>query len=538
MKRIFQAAILIALASARLFAQTSDNSQPQASISGTVLDSVTQQPIPGATVSLRNRGARSVNNPSATTNAEGEFILQGIAPGRYTLSAAHDGYVNQRGTGSGLSRQSISVSSGDRLTNLKFRLAPGAVISGVVTDAAGKPLRNAAVEAMKRSYRQGQAELNSVTSVSTNARGEYRIENLPRGDYYLRVSHAGSLEVKPKESEVYAPLYYPSATDVEHSVALSMREGEQLSAIEIHLVPVRAFRVKGVALNGSTSLPAKGAHVVLVGDQGKQTFSPKEPSPGSTGVFDFHGIPSGSYLLAADLPPTGAGKTLYGRVSVQVSALNVSNVEVVLNPGAEINGRLRADARDNLDLSRLVVELEPRDPLTATAAPDTPSTAVSADGSFVFHDIPDGAYSLNILGVPPGFYLSANSADVFESGIEVARGAAPAAPDITLAPAKGRVDGAVSSRDGTPLSGITVLLVPNGSRRSQFSAYRRAVTDPSGRFALQTIPPGDYQLFASSDMQINDFMSLDPSAPLEQGKAIHIDNETTLTVQLEETPDR
>jgi hypothetical protein len=274
-----------------------------------------------------------------------------------------------------------------------------------------------------------------------------------------------------------------------------------------------------------------------VGDQGKQTFSPKDPSPGSIGTFDFHGIPSGSYLLAADLPPSGAGKTLYGRVPVQVSAVNVNNVEVVLNPGAEINGRVRADAKINLDLSRLVVELEPRDPLTATAAPDTPSTAVSTDGSFVFHDIPDGTYSLNILGVPQGFYLSANGADILESGITVTRGAAPAAPDITLAPAKGRVDGAVSGNDGTPLFGIMVLLVPNGARRSQFSAYRRALTDQSGRFALQTIPPGDYQLFAGSEMQINDFVSLDPSAPLEQGKAIHVDNETTLSVQLEETPD-
>jgi hypothetical protein len=537
MKLILQAAILIALAAPCLRAQSPD-SQAKGSISGTVSDSITQQPIPGATVSLRNRGARSADNPSATTNAEGEFILQGIAPGRYIIFASHDGYVSQRGTGSGLSRQMVLVGSGERVTNLKFRLAPGALITGLVTDAAGTPLRAAAVEAMKRSYRQGQAELNSVTSVSTNAAGEYRIENLPRGDYYLRASYAGTPAVKLKDNEVYVPLYYPGASDVEHSVALSVREGEQLSAIEIHLAPVRAFRVKGVALNGTTSLPAKGAHVTLVGDQGKQTFSLKDPALGPTGAFDFHGIPAGSYLLAADLPPSGAGKTLYGRAPVQVSALNVNNVEVVLTPGADINGRLRADAKNNIDLSRLVVELEPRDPLTATAAPDTPSTAVGTDGTFVFHEVPDGAYNLNILGVPQGFYLSANGADVFESGVTVARGAAPAPLDITLAQAKGRVDGTVASSDGSPLSGITVLLVPNGARRSQMGAYRRAVTDQSGRFALQGIAPGDYQLFAGSDMQINDFMNVDPSVQLEQGKAVHIDNETTLTVQLEETTDR
>lgn len=538
MKRIFLAALLIALTLPSLRAQTPDNSQAKASISGTVFDSITGQPLRGATVSLRSRGARAVGNPSATSNAEGEFVLEGVVPGRYTISASHDGYVSERGAGSGLSRQTVLVGGGERVTSLKFRLAPGAVVSGQVTDAAGKPLRGAAVEAMKRSYRMGQEQLNSVASVSTNADGEYRIENLARGEYYLRASYAGLPAAKPKENEVYVPLYYPSASDAEHSVALPVREGEQLSAIEFHLAPVRAFRVKGVVINGSTFLPAKGAHVVLVGDQGKQTFSPKDSSLGPTGVFDFHGIPSGSYLLAAELPPPGMGKTLWGRVPVQVGTVNVENIEVAVKPGAEVGGQLRAEGKVNVDLSRLVVELEPRDPLAGAALPDAPSTAVSKDGTFVLPEVPDGTYGVNILGVPQGFYLSANGADVFESGITVAHGAAPAPLDVVLAPAQGRIDGAVSSKDESPPSGITVLLVPSGSRRSQLSSYRRAVTDQSGRFALQGIAPGDYQLFAGSDLQISDFMNLDPSVQPESGKAVRIENETTLSVQLEESTDR
>jgi protocatechuate 3,4-dioxygenase beta subunit len=490
-------------------------------------------------VRLRGIGSSSRQSASASTNAEGQFSVEGLTPGEYLISASRSGYVNPRGIGASLPRQRVVVGPGQRIDDLKIRLAPGAIVSGRVTDGAGKPLRGVSVQAMKRSYRQGHSELADVSSVSTNDAGEYRMADLTRGEYYLRASYSHPPAPKKESDETYVPLYYPGTSDPAHAVPLTVREGEQLAGIDMHIAPVRTFNVKGRAMNGVTALPAKGSRVALVGDQGKLTFSPVQSATGATGTFEFRGIPPGSYILAAEQPATGPhGKALWARVAVQVSDVNVEDVEAVVSPGVEISGRVRADGKAAVDLTRMSVELELRDASAAVLMPDAPSASVSADGTFLLHQVPEGSYDLNVFPVPSGFYLSANGADVLEAGLTVGHGYAPPALDLILTPALGRIDGTVSNSDESPVAGALVLLVPGGARRSQRLYYRRAITDQSGRFAMQKVAPGDYRLFAGEGMEIPDFLNLDPSLPLDLGAAVHVENDSHLNVQLEEAGNR
>jgi hypothetical protein len=537
MRRIILAAILMALALPDLCAQTADKSV----VAGTVSDALTERPIAGAMVRLRGIRSAAGQSASANTNAEGEFSVEGISPGEYLVSASRSGYVNPRGISFTWPRQVVVVGAGERIDDLKIRLVPGAIISGRITDGAGKPLRGVAVQAMKRSYRQGHSELDDATSVSTNDAGEYRMADLTRGEYYLRASysHPPARKKEEKSGEAYVPLYYPGTSDPARSVALTVREGEQLAGIDMHIAPVRTFHVKGRVLDGRTALPAKGSRVTLVGDQGKLTFSPDQPAVEATGSFEFGSIPPGSYLLAAEQPATGPhGKSLWARVTVLVGDVNVEDVEAVLSPGAEIAGRVRAEGKTAVDLTRMSVELEPHDPSAAALMPEAPSASVSADGTFLLHEVPEGSYDLNIFSVPSGFYLNANGADVFEAGITVRNGSAPPALDLILSPALGRIDGTVSNRDESLRAGVPVLLVPGGARRSRRMYYRRAMTDQSGRFALQKVAPGDYRLLAGEGMEMTEFMNLDPSLPLEPGMAVHVENDSQLSVQLKEAGSR
>jgi protocatechuate 3,4-dioxygenase beta subunit len=542
MRRALLAAILVTLALQDLCAQITDTQQQRGALSGTVTDSITELPIQGATVLLRGTGTAGGESASATTNSEGRFTLEGLSPGRYRVWASHVGYANQRGIGSGPSRQMVALGPGQRIDDLNVRLAPGSIVSGHITDGAGRPLRGVSVQAMKRSYRQGRSDFPNVASVLTNAAGEYRIADLARGEYYLRASYAHPPTVKPKkpkEAEAYIPLYYPGTGDLEHSVALMLREGEQLPGIDLQLAPARVFRVKGRVINGITSLAAKGSRVTLVGDHGKLTFSPTQPTIGASGTFEFRGVPSGSYSLEAEQPAIGPhDKDLWGRVAVQVGDLNVDDVEAIVSPGVEVSGRVRVEGNGAVNLSHLMVELESRDASSTALTLDAPNASVSSDGTFLLDNVPEGSYGVNVFPVPSGFYLNENGEDVIESGITVGRGYASASLELTLSPALGRIDGTVSNSDEPPRAGILVLLVPGGVRRSQPRYYRQAVTDQSGRFALQGIAPGDYRLFAGEDVAIADFMNLDPSLQFDQGTTVHVDNETHVNVQLEELGSR
>src|SRR5690348_10956390 len=80
------------------FGQLSGDSQPTASVSGSVVDSVTGQLVSGAQVFARNlggnAGVRRYNAASGTTGPDGRFSMEGLPPGRYVLRASRDGYVN------------------------------------------------------------------------------------------------------------------------------------------------------------------------------------------------------------------------------------------------------------------------------------------------------------------------------------------------------------------------------------------------------------------------------------------------------------
>lgn len=533
MTRILPAVILLVLACVILPAQTAPNQQSLGAITGTVVDGVTGQPLSGAQVFARGLGGRTGEPASTRTNSDGQFALERLSPGRYLVSATHEGYVNQQGSG-GSRRRLLVIDSGQRIDGFVIRLAPSASISGRITDNMGKPVSGASVRAMRRSFSNGQREFVNAASVLTNAAGEYRITDLPRGDYYLRASYVHAPKVKAGSDQAYVPFYYPGTSDFTRGVALPTREGEELSGIDIHIGPVHTVRVSGRVVNALTSLPAKDIHVTLIGEGGELTFSSSAVATGPNGGFEIKGVPAGSYSLSAEQPAaTPQGKLLRGRIAVEVGERDVEDVEAAVSPGMDLTGRVRVEGSAIVDLTHLVVELTPKDPFGSGFEPDEMNASVKSDGSFVLSDIPEGNYGINVFPVPPAYYVKTNPANLLETGITVGRGTASAL-DFTLSSGLAVIEGTVSQGNETR-AGVSVVLVPSGTRRSYPRYYRQAITDQSGRFALRAVAPGDYKLFAAEDIAIGYFMNSDPSSAFEeQGKAVHLEEGAHADIPLEE----
>jgi hypothetical protein len=370
--------------------------------------------------------------------------------------------------------------------------------------------------------------------VQTNAAGEYRVTDLPRGDYFLRASYLHPPKMKAGSEQAYVPFYYPGTNDFSHAAALSMREGEELSGIDIRIAPVHTVRVRGRVVNSLSSLPAKDIQVKLSIDDGEQTLSPTSPATGATGAFEFLNVPPGSYVLIAGQPAaTPQGKTLRGRTLVEVGDRDLEDVEAAVGPGLDIGGHVHVEGSASVDLSRLEVSLSPRDSFGSGFEPDQLSATVKADGTFMLSEVPEGNYTVNVFPVPTGYYAKTNPPNLLESGMMVGRGAAVAL-DFTLSPGLAQVEGTVMEGNETR-GGVSVVLVPEGTRRAYPRFFRQAVTDSSGRFALRAVPPGDYKLFAAEDVSVGYFMDSDPSSPAEnQGKEVHLEENAHAEVQLEE----
>ncbi len=141
---------------------------PKATISGTVTDSITNNPIAGATV---------MAGSSTTTDSDGHYLITGIPVGDTLVIASHPDYESMS--------QTVNLPEGE--TIFDFSLVPKAVIVGIVGDQdTGSPVAGAKV-------------MLDGLSVTTDADGIYTMTRLDPGQYTLRITHA---EYLPHEQPV------------------------------------------------------------------------------------------------------------------------------------------------------------------------------------------------------------------------------------------------------------------------------------------------------------------------------------------------
>ncbi len=181
------------------------------------------------------------------------------------------------------------------------------------------------------------------------------------------------------------------------------------------------------------------------------------------GAFVLGGLDAGRWTLVA----TTRGSN--GTLDVDVGSPETPPVVVTVEAGRSVSARIAGDVAG----LRVAAFDDEGHPAGATAEP-------SEDGYVVLHPLPVGRFRLHVWNAEdaedPRFALT----DLVESGTR----------DLALPLAVGRrVAGRVLSADGAPLEAAAVALRGAGY-------LRRAVTDETGAFAFNGVPPGDAALEA------------------------------------------
>src|SRR5262249_8826707 len=157
----------------------------------------------------------------------------------------------------------------------------------------------------------------------------------------------------------------------------------------------------------------------------------------------------------------------------------VTGTHLLISRGADVRGHIRTEGQANVDVTKLNAMLEPRaESAVAAQMPDIDNAVIQPDGTFVFHDVPEGNFDLSIVPLPQAFYLKA-SGDVLESGFTVGPGGTAPSLDLTLSPALAVVTGTVMMQDA-PFGGASVVLVPEGKQANQMRDFRFSSSDKSG----------------------------------------------------------
>jgi len=509
-----RSALAVALLGIALGAHEGARSAPQLSspdhekcvIEGVVTSVPTGEPLKGAKVFLTARDNYKALF-SAETDGTGTFSIKDIEPGEYTLRTDKPGYDDPSRTCDSEDIQSgddIKLAPGQRLDKLKLQLLASAVITGTVFDAKGDPLPDAYVEAVRFEAFSGVRVLgNAVIPRSSDDRGQFRIYHLKPGKYFVRVSDAFYLRNEsddekgdPTTTRVkgFLPIYYPNTTELNRATLLDVKPGEELSQIDITVHLAEVLRIRGSLLNGITGEPIKNGSLSI------STLPPaiRENSAGSTSVgedsrFEIKDLVPGKYIVSADGWELPDRRLWGGARQIELTDSNLDDVQIRLFPGHDLTGRIELSGGKKIDFKHVQVHLDPRNDSNYGFA----FANVKADGTFFIPDVKEGSYDVSASDLPDGYYVKSASLGTLDvtDGLRVSGEAITMPLVLQASPSGAQVEGIVMTAVGKQACSSTVVLVPDGSRRSRRFLYQETDVDRAGHYVISGITPGDYKLF-------------------------------------------
>jgi protocatechuate 3,4-dioxygenase beta subunit len=402
-------------------------------LTGTVTDAVTGDPIPQVTIQVRYLSPTGPVIASTLTDEQGVYITQGVYSGPYTVVA----FTNAN---FGSSSASVFVPANDTRV-VDFALEPfPATVEGTVRSESGELLVDVAVTLL-------DVYGFTVRVVATDSNGFYRIEGFTEGQYLVTA---------------IIPDYQRLRVSIEPG------PGETVTA-DIFLVP-EPGQISGVILDAQTLSPLVGAQV--------EVYAPGAAAPiarrttGASGNFLIEGVAPRSYTLNAFTLNYSIRST-----GVIVQSNVTSNLQLALIPDpASVSGTVSDN--NGVPLSNVSVRVvNENDNEIGNGITDL-------DGNYVIGNLPQGGYTV-VAGVE--VYSS------FTTGISLDPGQQLTGVDVVLSPLGGSFTGTVvSAESGEALPGVLISVVtPEGIPIISTN------TDTAGNFSSTLLAPGTYTVIAS-----------------------------------------
>lgn len=276
----------------------------------------------------------------------------------------------------------------------------GAIV-GRVLDTSNQPVPDVLVMPLwERQSRHGKAihPFDVRGGSTTNANGEFRIEHLFAGSYYLvafaqNVPRGVPLAINSDEHRFgYAITYYPSATRVADAKQIEVA-GKPVNVGNITMASAHLALIRGIAI-GSNGQPAHGGHLgVAHGDHLFGVDSIAVPIR-SDGTFVVVGVPPGTYhlhLREGQWPPPRDVIPKVSVATVVVSDGDVTRVRVLPIGMVKATGRvILTPSQRGLLASGITVSGVPVD-ADGNPGPTRPGT-VREDLTFEFRAWPARGY--------------------------------------------------------------------------------------------------------------------------------------------------
>ena len=484
-------------------------SPTKVNVSGTVVNSVTGEPLRRALVDLAGAAPRS-----AFTGADGRFQLANVPEGRVWLNAQKPGYFPEQQAGGNQFRSMINVTTG--MSDVVVKLVPAGRIVGQIVTSEGEPIESVNVQLSADQIVNGRRRRQMRGGSSTDDTGHFVIDNLTPGAYYVHTAPHQTVPmftmpgpVDQNQPPTYPPVYYPNSPDENSAQVIDLKPGQDVQA-DFTLKAEPTFRVSGQATGA-----AMGLQVMEQGSGGMPVFHPAR-FEGKTGRFVLF-LTSGAWKLR--FSSNNAGQMLSGRLEVEVRHADVDNLRVALVPGATIPihvdrtavtqnavntqpsrvGGMMGMPGNGAQPVQLMLHNGSEEIGQSYQPPANPEAPPSEDNQG-FRNVPPGAYrvSADTYGAACVGSISYGGADLMRDELQVPEGGQMQPIVVRLRSDCGSIQANVHFPSGdTAAQGGSLLLVPDANP----SAAKVMQAAPNQATTISGLSPGDYKVYALSSVE-------------------------------------
>lgn len=446
-----------------------------------------------ATSTLNQGEAISDYLNMAFTDSDGEYVLSNLTPGTYLVNIGCGG---GRYAGTWFKSQPdpdsadlLAVHAGVT-TTVNGQLSRAGAISGTVTNKAGHPLANVCVTAQFAP--DGATVTNSEPE--TNRQGNYRIGGLAPGRYLISFSDCSN---NPR----YGTQWYRDKLNTASATPVTVTGGRTTTGINATMTD--GGSIAGTVTSPSGKPVAKAC--VEAYDSASQSFG--FASTSASGHYVVTGLSSGRYSVY--FTPCAAGGPNLGAVfsshEVRVTAPQTTgDVNARLPLGGWASGRvLGQSGKFTVPLDQTCVLLNPVSPNDNASA----IAFTNGAGYYTAAGLAPGTYQVYFGDQLCDFYdgpdpfapqwFNDQPTESTATTITVTAGAKTTKTDATLLPL-GSIDGTVTGKSGTPVSGECVIAVPFRAQLDPLFETAPndeiAVSGGAGRYSLIGVPPGKYKV--------------------------------------------